>query len=103
MVQRLLLAGKLSRLVVALFAFSFARLRRTDHRTRDLPRGGAHDHAAAEEGTVSRSTQRNAGLFTGVAAYCTALGGILAIGMAFLHGRPSVRPRSAVWMLALAG
>ncbi|MGO4135941.1 CbtA family protein [Rhizobium brockwellii] len=105
MVQRLLLAGMLSGLVVALFAFSFSRVyaEPTIERAIALEKGGAHDHATVEEGTVSRSTQRNAGLLTGIAAYCTALGGFLAIGLAFLHGRLSVRPRSAVWTLALAG
>ncbi|PZM08316.1 CbtA family protein [Rhizobium tubonense] len=105
MIQRLLFAGLLSGLVVALFAFSFARVyaEPTIERAISLEEGGAHKHAAVEKGTISRSTQRNAGLFTGVAAYCTALGGFLAIGMAFLHGRLSVRPRSAVWTLALTG
>ncbi|MBY5887242.1 CbtA family protein [Rhizobium ruizarguesonis] len=105
MVQRLLLAGMLSGLVVALFAFSFARVyaEPTIERAIALEEIGAHHHAGVEEGTVSRSTQRNAGLLTGLAAYCTALGGFLAIGLAFLHGRLSVRPRSAVWTLAIAG
>lgn len=105
MVQRLLLAGMLSGLIVALFAFSFARVyaEPTIERAISLEEGRGHDHAAVEEGTVSRSTQRSAGLLTGLAAYCAALGGFLAIGLAFLHGRLSVRPRSAVWTLALAG
>ncbi|TAV98380.1 hypothetical protein ELI24_08250 [Rhizobium ruizarguesonis] len=105
MVQRLLLAGMLSGLIVALFAFSFARIyaEPSIERAISLEESVGHDHATAEEGTVSRSTQRNAGLLTGLAAYCTALGGFLAIGLAFLHGRLSVRPRSAVWTLALVG
>jgi hypothetical protein len=95
----------LSGLVVALFAFSFARIyaEPSIERAISLEESVGHDHATAEEGTVSRSTQRNAGLLTGLAAYCTALGGFLAIGLAFLHGRLSVRPRSAVWTLALVG
>jgi hypothetical protein len=105
MVQRLLLAGMLSGFIVALFAFSFARIyaEPSIERAISLEEDVAHDHASPEEGTVSRSTQRNAGLLTGLASYCAALGGILAIGLASVHGRLSARPRSAVWMLALTG
>ncbi|RWY80501.1 hypothetical protein EHI44_29725 [Rhizobium leguminosarum] len=105
MVQRLLLAGMLSGLIVALFAFSFARVyaEPTIERAIALEEGVAHGHDAAEEGTVSRSTQRNAGLLTGLAAYCAALGGVLAVGSACVHGRLSLRPRSTVWLLALIG
>ncbi|TAU83235.1 CbtA family protein [Rhizobium leguminosarum] len=105
MVQRLLLAGMLSGLIVALFAFSYARVYAEPNieRAIALEEGVAHDHAVVEDGTVSRETQRNAGLLTGLAAYCTALGGFLAIGLATLHGRLIVRPRSAVWILAVCG
>ncbi|MBY5399491.1 CbtA family protein [Rhizobium leguminosarum] len=105
MIQRLLLAGMLSGLIVAVFAFSFARVyaEPTIERAIALEEVGAHDHDAADEGAVSRNTQRNAGLLTGIAAYCTALGAFLAIGLACVHGRLSVRPRSTVWTLALTG
>ncbi|MBX5170343.1 CbtA family protein [Rhizobium sp. NZLR1b] len=105
MVQRLLLAGMLSGLLVALFAFSFARVyaEPTIERAISLEERGTHEHEAAKAGAISRSTQRNAGLLTGLAAYCTALGGLLAIGLACVHGRLSCRPQSAVWTLASAG
>jgi len=105
MVQRLLLAGMLSGLIVALFAFSYARVYAEPNieRAIALEEGGDHHHEAADEGTVSRDAQRNPGLLTGIAAYCSALGGFMAIGLAALHGRLHARPRSTVWMLALAG
>lgn len=95
----------LSGLIVALFAFSYARVYAEPNieRAIALEEGGDHHHEEAEQGTVSRDTQRNAGLLTGLVAYCAALGGLLAIGLAFLHGRLSVRPRSAVWTLTVAG
>jgi hypothetical protein len=104
MIHRLLLAGMLSGLIVALFAFSYTRVYAEPNieRAIALEEGGDH-HEAAGEGTISRSTQRNAGLLVGLAAYCAALGGFLAIGLASFHGRLSARPRSSVWMLALTG
>jgi hypothetical protein len=105
MVQRLLLAGMLSGLVVALLAFGFARMysEPTIERAIQLEEQ-AHGHDEhADDGTVSRSMQRNAGLLTGIATYCVALGGFLALGLAFLHGRLAAGSRSTVWMLVSAG
>jgi peptidoglycan biosynthesis protein MviN/MurJ (putative lipid II flippase) len=95
----------LSGLVVALFAFSYVRVYAEPaiERAITLEEVGAHEHASVEKGTVSRTTQRNAGLFTGLAAYCVALGGFLAIGLSGLYGRLDARPRSAVLVLASAG
>jgi predicted cobalt transporter CbtA len=106
MVQRLMLAGMLSGLVVALFAFSFARVfsEPTIERAITVEENLRHDHPGAEDGgTVSRGTQRNAGLFTGIAAYCAAIGGFLAIGLACLHGHINMKSRTLVWALASAG
>jgi Probable cobalt transporter subunit (CbtA) len=105
MIQRLLLAGMLSGLVVALIAFSFARVysEPSIERAIALEESSHHGHADAHEESVSRSMQRNAGLFVGIASYCIALGGFLAIGLSFFHGRLRMRARSTVWMLTTAG
>lgn len=105
MVQRLLLAGMLSGLIVAMFGFSYARIYAEPNieRAIALEEALAHDHKGAEQGTVSRDAQRNPGLLIGLAAYSAALGGFLAIGLAALHGRVDTRPRLTVWVLALAG
>ncbi len=104
MVQRLLLAGMLCGLIVALFAFAFARVysEPTIERAITLEESGSHAHAGGEDAT-SRSVQRNVGLFTGLASYCIALGGLLAIGIASLHGRLGTNTRTTVWMLVTVG
>jgi hypothetical protein len=105
MVQRLLLAGMLSGLIVAVAAFGFARVFSEPivERAIALEEQMAHGHDHDHEQTVSRSTQRNLGLFTGLASYCIALGGILAIGLACLHGRLAIGARPTVWTLAALG
>ncbi|MBX5135572.1 CbtA family protein [Rhizobium lentis] len=105
MLQRLLLAGMLSGLIVALLSFGFARAfsEPTVERAIVLEERSAADHSHAEEETVSRATQRNLGLLTGIASYSVALGGILAIGLGCLHGRLGLGPRSTVWTLASLG
>jgi len=105
MVQRLLLAGMLSGLLVALVSFGFARVfsEPTVERAIVLEEQSASDHGHAEEETVSRATQRNLGLLTGIVSYCVALGGILAVGLGCLNGRHCLGPRSIVWTLASLG
>ncbi|TAX42080.1 hypothetical protein ELI05_08145 [Rhizobium leguminosarum] len=105
MIPRLLITGMLSGLIVALIAFSFAHVysEPSIERAIALEETSHHQHADAHEESVSRSVQRNAGLFVGIASYCVALGGLLAIGLSSLHGRLRMRPRSTVWMLAAAG
>lgn len=105
MLQRLLLAGMLSGLVVAIFAFSFARVvsEPSIERAISVEEGTAHRHDDPHEETFSRDVQRNAGLFTGVASYSVALGGFLAIGLAYAHGRTAIKTRTVIWLLAGAG
>ncbi|MFP3544378.1 CbtA family protein [Rhizobium sp. SIMBA_035] len=105
MLQRLLLAGMLSGFVVAVFAFSFARVvsEPSIERAISLEEGAAHGHGDSHDETYSRDVQRNAGLFTGIVSYSVALGGFLAIGLAYAHGRTPVRTRATVWLLAGAG
>ncbi len=105
MIQRLLITGMLSGLIVALIAFSFARVysEPSIERAIALEESSHNQHAGSHEESVSRGVQRNAGLLVGVASYCIALGGFLAIGLSSLHGRLRMRPRSTVWMLTAAG
>jgi len=105
MLQKLLLAGMLSGLIVALLSFGFARVfsEPTVERAIALEEQSAVDHSHAEEETVSRSTQRNLGLLTGIASYSVALGGILAVGLGCLFGRLGMGPRSTVWTMASLG
>lgn len=67
-------------------------------------RHAAHAMAGgAEEELVSRATQRGLGLFTAVALYGTALGGLLAIVFAAAHGRLTrMGPRGLALTLGIA-
>ncbi|WP_216215759.1 CbtA family protein [Amycolatopsis aidingensis] len=60
----------------------------------------AHQHGG-EETLVSRGTQSTIGLFTGVAGYGIAVGGLFALAFAVLHGRiGALRPRLSAALLA---
>ena len=60
--------------------------------------------AEAEPELVSRSVQSGLGLFTGVAIYSTAFGGLFALVFALAYGRMGAfGPRAASALLALSG
>jgi len=105
MIQRLLFAGMLCGLVVAIAAFGFARIVSEPivERAIVLEEQSVHDHDHDGDEAISRGTQRNLGLLTGLASYSVALGGITAIGLACLHGRLGLGTRSTVWTLASLG
>lgn len=111
MVQKLLIAGMLSGLVVAIAAFAFARVISEPSVERAIvieEASEAHDHGqsganAIEVPEVSRSIQRNLGLFVGIASYCVALGGLLALGSATLLGRVKCGARLIAWLLSSSG
>jgi predicted cobalt transporter CbtA len=66
------------------------------------------DHAMAHEADepvlVSRPVQAGIGLFTGVAVYSAAFGGLFALAFAFVNGRiGTIGPRATSVILATAG
>jgi predicted cobalt transporter CbtA len=115
MVGKLLARGMLAGVVAGLLTFGFAKIAGEPsveqaisfeekmaeaHEHADGAQGGAHEH---EEELVSRATQAGLGLFTGVAVYSAAIGGLFALVYAYAYGRAgkfSARALSA-W-LALA-
>jgi predicted cobalt transporter CbtA len=117
MVGKLLARGMLAGIVAGLLTFGFARIAGEPsveqaisleekmaeaHEHADGAQSGAHVHAH-EEALVSRATQAGLGLFTGVAVYSAAIGGLFALVYAYAYGRAgkfSARALSA-W-LALA-
>jgi hypothetical protein len=106
MIQKLLFAGMLSGLVVAIAAFGFARMVSEPIVERAIvleEQSAAHDHDHDGDEAISRDTQRNLGLLTGLVSYSVALGGIMAIGLAGLHGRLGLGTKSTVWTLASLG
>jgi Probable cobalt transporter subunit (CbtA) len=48
----------------------------------------------------SRTIQSTIGIGTGIIAFSTAMGALIAVAYLVLHGRFSVRPRNLVWMIA---
>ena len=48
----------------------------------------------------SRSIQSTVGIATGLVAFSTAMGALVAVAYLVLHGRFQVRPRNLAWMLA---
>lgn len=85
-----MLAGLLAAFLAGLFALAFAEpqvdlsiARETAH--------AAHAGMPAEEVIVSRATQKGAGLFTAMALYGAAVGGLFALIFAYAHGRVGSR------------
>jgi predicted cobalt transporter CbtA len=105
-----MLAGLIAACLSALFALAFVE----PHIDRAIAFEHAHSVAAphpgmamppaGEEELVSRTTQKTAGLFTALAMYGAAIGGLFALAFAYGYGRVgAVGPRTlALAMAALA-
>jgi hypothetical protein len=48
----------------------------------------------------SRSIQSTIGIATGIIAFSTAMGALIAVAYLVMHGRSKVRPRNLAWMIA---
>ena len=48
----------------------------------------------------SRGIQSTIGIATGIIAFSTAMGALVAVAYLVMHGRFHVRPRNLVWMIA---
>lgn len=105
MTRDLLVRGMLAGLLAAVLATLFARL--VGEPQVDLAIGfeAARDHAmgmAEEPELVSRAVQRGVGLFTAVALYGAAVGGIFSLVFAAAYGRlGQIGPRTLALLLAL--
>lgn len=123
MVGNLLLRGMLCGLAAAVLCFVFLRIfgepaveraiaieeaaaaaeALAGHTHDGLDAGGGHSHDA-EEALVSRTTQAGIGLFTALAVYGAALGGLFALAFAFAYGRwAALGPRGTAALVAAAG
>lgn len=100
-----LFAGLIAALVAGLFALAFAEPQ-IDRAIAFEQAHVAATHAgmaAPEEELVSRTTQKTAGLFTALALYGAAVGGLFALVFALAYGRiGAMGPRTLALMLALA-
>jgi len=107
MTRDLLVRGMLAGLAAAILAVLFARL--FGEPQVDLAIGFEAAHARAmgmaeDAELVSRAVQKGLGLFTAVALYGAAIGGIFSIVFALVYGRVAViGPRSLALLLAAAG
>lgn len=106
MTRDLLVRGMLAGLAAAILAVLFARL--FGEPQVDLTIGFEEAHARAmgmaeDSELVSRAVQKGVGLFTAVALYGAAIGGIFSIVFAVVYGRLTlVGPRSLALLLAAA-
>jgi hypothetical protein len=51
----------------------------------------------------SRSVQSTIGVATGIIAFATAMGALVAVAYLVLHGRFAIRPRNLAWLIAGSG
>lgn len=118
MMGNLLLRGMLAGLVAAVLCFVFLRIfgeppvahaialeeaaaAAAEPATGEAAAGHSHDE---EEELVSRPTQAGIGLFTAVAVYGAALGGLFSLAFALCYGRwEALGPRGTAALLAAIG
>ncbi len=105
MVGNLLLRGMLVGVFAAVMAFGFARAFGEPPVDRAIAFEEQMSKAkgeAAEPALVSREVQSSIGLFTGLAVYGAAMGGLLSLVFAFVYGRfGRMSPRALAALLAL--
>ncbi|GGE71745.1 CbtA family protein [Sphingomonas prati] len=103
MTRHLLWRGMLAGLIGAFVAATFALLFAEPRIDAAIALEAAHAMPGmAEPELVSRATQKGFGLYTAMMLYGTALGGLLAILFAALHGRVGrTSPRGLALMLGL--
>jgi hypothetical protein len=113
---RVILRGALSGFAAGVLGFIFARIfaeplidTAIDYESGRDAVLAALNHAAgrpiAPDGPeiFSRSVQSTIGVATGIIAFATAMGALIAVAYLVLHGRFSVRPRNLAWLIAGSG
>ncbi|MDR5857540.1 CbtA family protein [Caballeronia sp. LZ062] len=119
MIRSLLIRGMIAGFVAGLLGFGFAKVIGEPFVARAIAfeeghaqghehehhEGAVHSHAHdSDEELVSRDTQSGLGLFTAVAVFGTALGGIFSLVFAFAYGRfGALRARGTSALLAMFG
>jgi hypothetical protein len=113
---RVILRGALSGFMAGVLGFIFARIlaepvinKAIDYESGRDAALNALNHAAgrpiAADGPeiFSRSIQSTIGIATGIIAFSTAMGALIAVAYLVMHGRFKVRPRNLAWMTAAFG
>ncbi|KMQ81196.1 putative cobalt transporter CbtA [Candidatus Burkholderia pumila] len=114
MIRTLLIRGMIAGLIAGLLGFGFARVfgessveraiafEESHEHDDNAASGQSHDHG--DEELVSRGTQADLGLLTGIVVFGTALGGLFSLVFAFAYGRTgTLHARGASALLALFG
>jgi hypothetical protein len=110
---RVILRGALSGFMAGVLGFIFARIFAEPVINKAIAYESGRDdilaalnkaagRAVAPDGPeiFSRSIQSTIGIATGIIAFSTAMGALVAVAYLVMHGRFSIRPRNLVWMIA---
>jgi hypothetical protein len=110
---RVILRGALSGAIAGVLGFAFARIfaepvinKAIDYESgRDailnaLNKAAGRPIAPDGPEIFSRTIQSTIGIASGIIAFSTAMGALVAVAYLVLHGRFRVRPRNLVWMIA---
>ncbi|HTZ29382.1 MAG TPA: CbtA family protein [Streptosporangiaceae bacterium] len=110
---RIILRGALSGAVAGILGFVFARIFAEPVIDKAIAYESGRDdilaalnkaagRAVAPDGPeiFSRTIQSTIGIATGIIAFSTAMGALVAVAYLVLHGRFNIRPRNLAWMIA---
>jgi len=110
---RIILRGALSGAVAGILGFIFARIFAEPVIDKAIAYESGRDdilaalnkaagRAVAPDGPeiFSRTIQSTIGIATGIIAFSTAMGALVAVAYLVLHGRFNIRPRNLAWMIA---
>ena len=110
---RIILRGALSGAVAGILGFVFARIFAEPVIDKAIAYESGRDdilaalnkaagRTVAPDGPeiFSRTIQSTIGIATGIIAFSTAMGALVAVAYLVLHGRFNIRPRNLAWMIA---
>jgi len=110
---RVILRGALSGFIAGILGFVFARIFAEPVIDKAIAYESGRDdilaalnkaagRAVAPDGPeiFSRTIQSTIGIATGIIAFSTAMGALVAVAYLVLHGRFAIRPRNLAWMIA---
>jgi len=110
---RVVLRGALSGFIAGILGFVFARIFAEPVIDKAIAYESGRDdilaalnkaagRAVAPDGPeiFSRTIQSTIGIATGIIAFSTAMGALVAVAYLVLHGRFAIRPRNLAWMIA---
>src|SRR5215813_3562638 len=110
---RIILRGALAGFIAGVLGFVFAKIfaepvinKAIDYESGRDDALAALNHAAGRSVSAdgpeifSRSIQSTIGVASGIIAFSTAMGALVAVAYVILHGRFQIRPRNLAWLIA---